>query len=101
MILFDIRKLIDLYCHFRERIGTNINYNGVDTWGRLLLHQKNSFIYLADKRLIESLRISIVMQKRDFDILEQSLGIYYFSIIKKVFAAFILTNYWAWAFRCR
>lgn len=62
------------FLDFRAKIGRNINYKGVAVLREPLAGHNESFVFVTKTSFIENSKGTLGTFKRDFDILEESLG---------------------------
>lgn len=66
----------------RKKIGQNIKFNGMKSLRKLASKHTDSFIFVYDPQLYEALEETLVNNNRDFDVIQEGLGIVHF-ICKK------------------
>lgn len=69
---------------FRRNIGQNITHKEVRLTGYVAANQKDCFIYIGEASRIESLQSVFMNFERDFDVLEESLGLFQHTFKRQV-----------------
>lgn len=74
-IQYYIGKKCSHFLHFRQKVGPNIDFKGVNGARSTAQNHQNSYIYLIKGDSIDIMTDVLRINNRQFDVLHESLGI--------------------------